>query len=59
MYVVFYYRKRKSYSTDLGQKTAIYPDEGMLAFATKLYEAGFSAEEVRKTTVYNPVALLK
>lgn len=46
-------------ATDLGQKTAIYPDEGMLAFATKLYEAGFSAEEVRKTTVYNPVALLK
>ena len=46
-------------ATDLGQKTAIYPDEGMLAFATKLYEAEFSAEEVRKTTVYNPVALLK
>lgn len=46
-------------ATDLGQKTAIYPDEGMLAFATKLYEAGFSAEEVRKTTVYNPVTLLK
>lgn len=46
-------------ATDLGQKTAIYPDEGMLAFATKLYEAGYSAEEVRKTTVYNPAALLK
>lgn len=46
-------------ATDLGQKTAIYPDEGMLAFATKLYEAGYSAEEVRKTTVYNPKLLLK
>lgn len=45
-------------ATDLGQKTAIYPDEGMLAFATKLYEAGYSAEEVRQTTVYNPKKLL-
>ncbi len=46
-------------ATDLGQKTAIYPDEGMLAFATKLYEAGFSAEDIRKTTVCNPKALLR
>lgn len=46
-------------ATDLGQKANIYPDEGMLAYATKLYEAGMSAEEVRKTTVYNPTALLK
>lgn len=46
-------------ATDLGQKTNIYPDEGMLAYATKLYEAGMSAEDVRKTTVYNPAALLK
>lgn len=46
-------------ATDLGQKANIYPDEGMLAYATKLYEAGFSAEDVRKTTVYNPAALLK
>lgn len=46
-------------ATDLGQKTNIYPDEGMLAYATKLYETGMSAEEVRKMTVYNPSALLK
>ncbi|MGN0774679.1 MAG: DUF6282 family protein [Candidatus Ventricola sp.] len=46
-------------ATDLGQKANIYPDEGMLAYATKLYEAGMSAEDVRKTTVYNPAALLK
>ncbi|MDO4483748.1 MAG: DUF6282 family protein [Clostridia bacterium] len=45
-------------ATDLGQKTAIYPDEGMLAYAEKLYEAGYSVEEVRKTTVYNPKKLL-
>ncbi|MGN0776438.1 MAG: DUF6282 family protein [Candidatus Ventricola sp.] len=46
-------------ATDLGQKANIYPDEGMLAYATKLYEAGMSAEDVRKTTVHNPAALLK
>lgn len=46
-------------ATDLGQKANIYPDEGMLAYATKLYEAGMSAEDVRRTTVYNPAALLK
>lgn len=44
--------------TDLGQKAAIYPDEGMLEFATRLYDAGFSAEEIRKMTVYNARKLL-
>ena len=45
-------------ATDLGQKTALYPDEGLLAFATKLYDAGFTAEQVRTMTVYNPRKLL-
>lgn len=45
-------------STDLGQKTAIYPDEGLLEFATKLYESGFSEKEVRKMTVDNNVKLI-
>lgn len=46
-------------ATDLGQKTALYPDEGLLEFATKLYENGFSAEEVRQMTVKNPTELLR
>lgn len=45
-------------STDLGQKTALYPDEGMLEFAKKLYDGGMSTEDVRKMTVDNPTALL-
>lgn len=45
-------------ATDLGQKTALYPDEGMLAFAKKLIERGFTPEQVRTMTVYNPRALL-
>jgi hypothetical protein len=45
-------------STDLGQKTAVYPDEGMLAFATRLYDDGFTEEEIRTMTVYNPRKLL-
>lgn len=46
-------------ATDLGQKTALYPDEGLLEFASKLQEAGFRAEDIRKMTVYNPANLLK
>jgi hypothetical protein len=45
-------------ATDLGQKTALYPDEGMLEFAKRLYDDGFTAEEVRKMTVDNPRMLL-
>lgn len=45
-------------ATDLGQKTAKYPDEGLLEFATKLHENGFSVEDVRKMTVDNPRFLL-
>lgn len=45
-------------ATDLGQKTAKYPDEGLLEFAERLIESGFTVEEVRKMTVYNPRYLL-
>lgn len=45
-------------ATDLGQKTAIYPDEGLLEFATKLYENGFTEKEIRKMTVENNKILL-
>ena len=37
---------------------SIYPDEGMLEFATKLYDAGFSAEEIKTMTIHNPRKLL-
>lgn len=45
-------------STDLGQSTGIYPDEGLEAFADSLYENGFTAEQVRRMTVYNAGKLL-
>lgn len=46
-------------ATDLGQKTAIYPDEGFLEFATELYKNGFTEEEVRKMTVHNSASLVE
>ncbi len=46
-------------ATDLGQKTAVYPDQGLLEFATKLYDNGFTENEIRKMTVENTSALLK
>lgn len=45
-------------ATDLGQKTALYPDEGLLEFAKRLYDAGFDSEEIRTMTVHNPRKLL-
>lgn len=44
--------------TDLGQPTAVYPDEGMLAWAERLTAEGFTAEEIRTMMVYNPRKLL-
>lgn len=44
--------------TDLGQPTAVYPDEGMLIWAEKLTAEGFSPEEIRTMMVYNPRKLL-
>ncbi|MDF2591511.1 MAG: cytosolic protein [Clostridia bacterium] len=45
--------------TDLGQKNSIYPDEGLLEFATRLYENGFTEKEIRKMTVDNNTALVR
>jgi len=45
-------------STDLGQKTAKYPDEGLLEFAMKLYENGFSEKEIQEMTTKNTRWLL-
>lgn len=45
-------------ATDLGQKTAVYPDEGMAEFAVKLYEHGFSVDQIRRMTVENPRMLI-
>lgn len=45
-------------ATDLGQKTALYPDEGMLEFAKQLYDGGFSPEEIRRMMVENPATLI-
>lgn len=45
-------------STDLGQKTATYPDEGLLEFACKLVERGMSEDDVRKMVRDNPRKLL-
>jgi hypothetical protein len=45
-------------ATDLGQKTAPYPDEGLLEYAVKLYQNGMSEKDIRMMTVDNPTALL-
>lgn len=46
-------------ATDLGQATAVYPDEGLLKFATRLVEAGIPEQDVVNMTVTNNVNLLK
>lgn len=46
-------------ATDLGQKTALYPDEGLQIYCEKLIENGFSEEEIHKMVVDNPRWLLK
>lgn len=45
-------------STDLGQPASLYPDEGLLIYAQKLIEAGFSETDIRKMCVENPTALI-
>lgn len=46
-------------TTDLGQKNAPYPDEGLLTFAEKLHESGFSDDDIRTMMVSNPTSLVK
>lgn len=45
-------------STDLGQKTAKYPDEGLQEFGEKLIKNGFTEEDIHKMVVENPRYLL-
>jgi hypothetical protein len=45
-------------STDLGQSTSVYPDEGLLIFCNRLLEAGLTEADVRKMCVSNPKSLL-
>ena len=46
-------------STDLGQKDALYPDEGMKEFAVRLIkEHGFSEAQIQKMMVNNPTSLI-
>ncbi|WAH36332.1 DUF6282 family protein [Alicyclobacillus dauci] len=44
-------------STDLGQPTGPYPDEGLLTFAQNLLENGFSRDEVHQMTDENTTFL--
>lgn len=46
-------------STDLGQKEALYPDEGLKEYAARLIkEEAFSEAEVQKMIVHNPTQLI-
>jgi len=46
-------------STDLGQPTAPYPDEGLQMFAQNLLENGFSRDEVKQMTIENTTFLVE
>ena len=51
--------KRVVLTTDLGQSTGVYPDEGMALYARKLLENGFSEADVRTMMVGNPGSLVE
>ena len=46
-------------TTDLGQATAVYPDEGLALFGEKLLAEGFSEADVRTMIVKNPASLVE
>ena len=46
-------------TTDLGQATAVYPDEGLALFGQKLLSNGFSEADVRTMIVKNPASLIE
>lgn len=47
-------------ATDLGGKNNnVYPDEGMQKYAEKLYENGFTREEIKRMLVDNPTGLVE
>lgn len=45
-------------TTDLGQKTALYPDEGLQEYCRALAENGFSDQQIRTMVYTNPRWLL-
>lgn len=46
-------------ATDLGQANNVYPDEGLLEFAKRLIDEGFTKEEIRTMIVDNPTKLVE
>lgn len=47
-------------ATDLGGKNNnVYPDEGMQKYAEKLFENGFTREEIKRMLVDNPTGLVE
>ncbi|GAE35026.1 DUF6282 family protein [Halalkalibacter akibai] len=46
-------------STDLGQPTGIFPDEGLQMFVSNLLENDFSEDEVRQMTIKNTTFLVE
>jgi len=45
--------------TDLGQATAVFPDEGLALFGEKLLAHGFSEKDIRTMIVKNPASLIE
>jgi len=46
-------------TTDLGQATNVYPDEGLALFGEKLLANGFSEDDIRTMIVRNPSSLVE
>ena len=45
-------------ATDLGQATAVYPDEGLALYGERLLANGFSEADIRTMIVKNPASLI-
>ena len=45
--------------TDLGQTAGVFPDEGLVLYANRLLENGFTEEEIRTIFVKNSTSLLE
>lgn len=45
--------------TDLGQTAGVFPDEGLVLYANRLLENGFTEEEIRTIFVRNATSLLE
>jgi hypothetical protein len=45
--------------TDLGQATAVFPDEGLALFGEKLLANGYSESDIRTMIVKNPASLIE